>query len=110
MTDSSSSGVSFHSKYYQRLDFEAKKRYDVMLATLGSLGDPYDATKKPTISQVEWQHWPSLEYPDIYNYFIATSSLFSKDKLRVYKSLEAYKYFVSGWVSNVTIYSSCTTW
>ena len=86
MTDSSSSGVSFHSKYYQRLDFEAKKRYDVMLATLGSLGDPYDATKKPTISQVEWQHWPS-EYPDIYNYFIATFSLFTKDKLRRAMSL-----------------------
>ena len=106
MTDSSSSWVSSHSKYYQGLDVEAKKRYDVKLATLGSLGDPYDAEnlKKPTICQVEWQHWPSIEYPDIYNYLIATSSLFTNDKLKAYKSLEAYKYFVSGWVSNVTVH------
>ena len=84
MADSSSSCVSSHSKYYQGLDIEAKKRYDVKLATLGSLGDPYDAEnlKKPTISQVEWQHWPSIEYPDIYNYLIATSSLFTNDKLK----------------------------
>ena len=67
MTDLSSSWVSSHSKDYQGLDVEAKKRFDVKLATLGSLGDPCDAAnlKKPTISQVEWQLWPSIEYPGI---------------------------------------------
>ena len=64
MTNLSSNRISSHSKYYQGLGYRG---YNVKLATLGSLGDPYYATNKPTInSQVEWQHWPSLEYTDIY--------------------------------------------
>ena len=45
-----------------------------------------------------------LKCPDIYNYLTATSSFFTNDKLKVYKNLEVYKYFVSGWVSNVTVH------
>ena len=41
-----------------------------------------------------------LKYPDIYNYLIAYMlSLYTKDKLK------AYKYFLNGWISNVTVYS-----
>jgi hypothetical protein len=56
--------ISPHSKYYQGLDIKAKRHHGVKLASLGSLGDvPYDAAglKKSTNSQVEWQHWPSIE-------------------------------------------------
>ena len=92
-----------YSKYYQGLDIEGKKQYDQKLAMLGSLGDLYSGLKNLPAS-LEWQHWPSVEYPDIYNYLIATPSLYTKDKLKAYKSLEAYKYFTSGWVSNVTVH------
>ena len=84
-----------HSKYYQGLNIEAKKRYDVKLGILGSLSDPYSGLKNLP-ANLEWQHWPSIEYPDIYNYLITTPSLYTKDKLKEYKSLEAYKYFTSG--------------
>ena len=53
-----------HSKYYQGLNIEAKKRYDVKLGILGSLGDPYSGLKNLPAS-LEWQHRPSIEYPDI---------------------------------------------
>ena len=103
MMNSSRNKTSANSNYYEGLDLEAKKRYDVKIATFGELGDPYTAQKKSLMS-LEWQNWPSVEYPDIYNYLIATPSLYTKDKLKAYKSLEAHKYFINGWVSNVTVH------
>ena len=85
------------------MELEAKTRYEAKIIVFGSLGDPYCVQKK-SLTSVEWQNWPSVEYPDVYNYLITTPSLYTKDKLKAYKSLEAYKYFVSGWVSNVTVH------
>ena len=64
------------SKYYQGLNIEAKKWYDVRLGILGSLGDPYSSLKNLPVS-LKWQHWPSIEYPDISNYLITTPSLYT---------------------------------
>ena len=64
MIDLNQNEASANSNYYEELDLEATKRYDVKFATLGNLGDPYAARKKPSTS-LEWQNWPSVEYPDI---------------------------------------------
>ena len=50
MIDSSRNEASANSNYYEGLDLEAKKRYDVKVATLGNLGDPYAARKKSSTS------------------------------------------------------------
>ena len=46
---------------------------------------------------------PDVAYPDIYTYLIETPSEFTKDKLKAYKSLEAYNIFVSRNVQEVFI-------
>ena len=44
--DQSRNEASANSSYYEGLDLEAKKHYDVKIATLRNLGDPYAARKK----------------------------------------------------------------
>ena len=44
-----------------------------------------------------------MQYPDIYNCLVETPSLYTHQQLKAYKSLEAYKLFVDGWVGNVTV-------
>ena len=42
-----------------------------------------------------------MAYGDIYNYLIDSVSVFSKESLKAYKGLEAYKYLVAGYVRDV---------
>ena len=44
------------------------------------------------------------EYPGIYNYLVNTPIPHTKDQLKAYKSMEGYKYFVEGWVSEVLVH------
>ena len=92
-----------YSTYYRELDEEAKVRYREKLAMLGDVDDPYIKERQSTVT--DWQQWPEVEYPDIFNYLVATPSLYTQDQLKAYKSLDAYNFFVNGWVSNVSVVS-----
>jgi len=53
-----------------------------------SLKDPFsteDGQWSENLSQ-----WPELEFGDIYGYLIDTEGIYTKEKLRTYKSLDAY--------------------
>ena len=95
-----------YSTYYQELDEGGKARYREKLAMLGSIDDPYLInTTRSTATMIDWQHWPDVEHPDIFNYLVATPNIYTEDQLKAYKSLDAYNFFVNGWVSDVIVIS-----
>ena len=72
---------------------------------LGGIRDPY-LTMDLEQESLDWQDWPEVVYPeipDIFNYLINTPSPYTMQELKAYKSLEGYKQFVDGWVSNVKV-------
>ena len=68
--------------------------------------DPYTAVsqRSPHLWSTDATLCPKVEYPDIYNYLVSMPSSYTKDKLKAYKSMEGYTYFVDGWVSKVLVH------
>ncbi len=50
-----------------------RRRYKEKLAILGGITDPY-LTMEQNQDSLEWQDWSEVQYPDIYNYLVATPS------------------------------------
>ena len=67
-----------------------------MLEKLGGMTDPY--LNWQSEASIDWQLWSDVEYPDIFNYLIESTSVYTGESLKAYKSLDAYKYSLSGWV------------
>ena len=94
-----------YSQYFRQLDDKAKTRYKEKLQLLGGIEDPYvEGSSVALESAIDWQDWPNVEYPDIYNYLIATPSPYTKEQLRAYKSMDGYLFVANGWVDNVQVY------
>ena len=49
--------------------------------------------------------WPDISFADIFCYLINYLSQYSQGSLKAYKSLEAYKYVISGLAFNVQVKS-----
>ena len=88
------------SEYFESLSEEDKKGYlaKLTLSTGEQLPDPF-------ILHSNWSDdvslLPDITCRDIYHYLIEHPSLFSKESLKAYKSLEPYNFFVCGHVQNV---------
>ena len=66
--------------------------------------DPYCYLEsKNIIGPVEWSEWPGVMFADIYNYLVVTVSLYTREQLKAYKSLDGYNFFTNGWVNSVTV-------
>lgn len=96
------------STYYYGLEETAKQRYRQKVERAGLVDDPY-VTLEQRIQSEDWQNWPRIEYPDIYNYLIQTPSIYTGESLRAYKSLDGYNFFLNGWVSNVSVTAAMRT-
>ena len=57
------------------------------------------------LDSLDWLRWADVKYPDIYNYSIATPGV-TKQQLKAYKSMDGYKFFQDGWVSDVVVWST----
>ena len=88
------------SGYFSTLDYEAQQRYLQKLVIDGeTVPDPYGIAQDLWLDDVTM--WPNLEFGDLFTYLIDTKGSFTKDKLKAYKSLEAYNYFHNGYVRTV---------
>ena len=101
--EASPAGSSSVSSYFQGLDKSARERYQAKLARLGGLQDSYLGLGQG-LSEENWQNWPKIEYPDIYNFLIEFPSLYTGESLKAYKSLDAYNYYINGWIEKATVF------
>ena len=53
---------------------------------IGGLEDPYLGSGQETAGE-DWINCPEVEYPDINNFLIETSSLHTGESLKIYKIL-----------------------
>lgn len=92
--------TAVESQYCTALDPVSKQRYiDLINKYVGR--DPY-LIKRNEFS-TEFADLPRIEAVDITNYLVLQTSFYTKQQMKAYKSLEAYNFFVSGWVHNLGI-------
>ena len=75
-----------YSPYFYELEDTDKQRYTEKLDNLGVVDDPY--VEEPSIVGEDWKSWPSVEYPDIYNYLIQTPSVYTHESLKATRILK----------------------
>lgn len=88
------------SQYFCTLNYTAKKHYLEKLKKGGfPLEDPF------AIEDEQWSEdltkWPEVEHGDIHNYLIETKGIYTQEKLKAYKSLDAFNYYINGYVRTV---------
>ena len=86
------------------LNSESVSRYCDKCKEIGNI-DPYMIPPHmwKDITTLLGGDLPDLRHSDIYQYLINFKSTYNHKELRAYRSLEAYKYFVAGWVSDLHI-------
>ena len=56
------------------------------------LVDPYEVPDDKWVDDVSL--WPPVEFGEIYTYLIDTPGQFTREKMKAYKSLEAFNYYI----------------
>ena len=86
--------------YRESLTAESKKNYDEKLKFTAGI-DPYSVSA--SFYSQSMDEWPEIEFLDIVNYLLFTTSRFTKEQLKAFKSLQSYQYFVAGWVRSIFV-------
>ena len=92
------------SEVTSSLDDVHKTRYMKKLKQAGLCHDPYSIPPGMFIAMNEATVIPDMSYPDICNYLVYTKSEYTAEDMKAHKSLAAYSYFVSGFVSPLHYY------
>ena len=97
--------ISNMSSYFNLLDYIAQKCYLTKLNIDGcTLQDLYAIEESLWLQDMS--KWPDLQFGDIYTSLVDTEGCYTKEKLKAFKSLEAYNYFYNGYVRTVYFYLS----
>ncbi|XP_066924725.1 uncharacterized protein [Clytia hemisphaerica] len=85
--------------YMELLQKESRIRYKQKLELVGLEQCPYE------IEMDKWKsdptQWPEHTYPHLYHYLIKSPRIYSQEAMEKYKSLDAWKFYISGWVQEV---------
>ena len=81
-------------QYTESLSISDKRRY---LEKTKEIGDPYGYP----LSALSQDDLPPVRSTDIFNYLVLSTSFCTSERFKAYKSMDAYKYFLSGFVSAV---------
>ncbi|MED6256272.1 hypothetical protein CHARACLAT_032958 [Characodon lateralis] len=90
------------SDYYQGLDSVARQRYDDKISAVGE--DPYliPPAEQKKARDCSIEELPALCYPDIVMFLVEVPG-YSVSALKAYKSLDAYRHFLRGWVRSLMV-------
>lgn len=94
-------GAKIRLSYREKLhgsDKDAAARYEAKLKLLDITVCPYEDKKGWTD---DIKQWPSVTYPDLFNYLTEMPGQFTRSAMKAYKSLESYTYFEDGYVSHI---------
>jgi hypothetical protein len=77
------------SDYANKLPPEARQRYiEKLNLKENELPDPYSLSSGWKSDPVDW---PDVTFGDIYTYLIDRQSMYTRDSMKAFKSLEAYR-------------------
>jgi len=82
------------SEYAEGLLVSNRRRY---LEKIKDIGEPFCYEYRLLEADV----LPPVRSMDIFNYLVLSTSFCTGEQFKAYKSLDSYKYFASGFVSNV---------
>ena len=82
------------SKYAEQLSVFDKRR---CLEKVQDIGDPYIYE----LSTLKADFLPPVRSTDVYNYLVLSTSFCTGERFKAYKGMDSYKYFASGFVSQV---------
>ena len=93
------SGTKSSVDYVKKLSLADKRRYLEKTTKDKDIGDPYAYT----LSTLDQEELPPVMSFDSFNYLVLTTSFCTSERFKAYKSLDAYKYFISGFDSSVAV-------
>lgn len=84
--------------YLDSLSAPEKRRYCEKLQVIYNSNDPAALVDPYTIEDEKWKDdvslWPPVEFGEIYTYLIDTPGQFTREKMKAYKSLDAFNYYI----------------
>ncbi|XP_051158523.1 uncharacterized protein LOC127279907 [Leptopilina boulardi] len=86
------------SKYFHTLQGDVKRRYLEKIKDINNC-DPY-AIKESDLS-ANLKELVPIEVVDLYRYLLSTRSCYTEDEVKAFKSLEAFKFLVAGFVQKI---------